>query len=273
MDDSMTLPLFFFTAVPAIYIVVSTALLFVRNSRALRALERFAPASKGAGWSGWGHADVEVGGMPCRIEWATFMRGRAASRWTRFRFQVASTESLTITPHEWRLAERLRELVSRPKTDLGDDALRGKFTFYADSKAFARSVLTPEARSVLLALEPLGPLLVVSPTEVRLDIEANPITPGAPLLPDQLVRVLEDGHRLALAVARAGSSDAPSDDSAPTAREVYARPKETGRVLMLVALLTLLGVVVLVTLSPGVFAGSGGHMIPAAPDPPPAKHR
>lgn len=275
----MSLRVMFFTAVPAIYIVVSIALLIVRNARALRALERFAPAGGGEGWRGWGHADVELGGMRCGIRWASWWNDRfAGSRWTRFRFQIASTEELTITPREFRLAARLREIVSGPSLELGDEALQAKFAVYGSSKAFARRVLTPEARGILLALERLGPLLVVSAGEVRLDVEASPITPGAPLPPDQLVRCLEEGHRLALSVARA-SSEAQTDDEAsrsidlaPARLEPHARPKETGRIVMLAALVALLVLVVVATLAPGVLAGSGPHYLPAPPDPAPAKH-
>jgi hypothetical protein len=295
-----------FSAVPAIYIVASTTLLFTRNARALRALERFAPAGSGSGWRGWGRADVELGGMRCEIRWGSWRFGRmAVNRWMRFCFQTATTGELTVTPREFRLAARLREVASGPSLDLGDEALQAKFTVYGSSAAFARRVLTPEVRGILLGLERLGPLLAVSAGAVQLDLEANPIMPGAPLPPDQLVRCLEEGHRLALAVTRAGSegkaddeaaragSEAKADDEAaragsearaddeaaragaphPEHREPHARPKETGRILMLATLLALLGLVVVTSVAPGIFAGSGPHYMSAPPDPAPAKHR
>jgi hypothetical protein len=273
----MSLRIVIGSAVPAIYIVVSLALLLTRNARALRALERFAPAGSGRGW---GHADVELGGMRCEIRWASWWAGRlAVSRWTSFRFQTATTGELTITPREFRLAARLRELVQGPRVDLGDEAFQAKFTVYGGSEAFARRVLTKEARGLLLGLERLGPVLAVSAGEVRLEIEASPITPGAPLPPDQLVRCLEEGHRLALSVARAGS-EAKADDEAsrasdppPGRREPHARPAETGRILMLAALLAILGLVVVTTLAPGLLAGSHVRRAPVPLDPAPANHR
>jgi hypothetical protein len=276
----MQLQFVIFSAVPAIYIVASTALLFTRNARALRALERFAPAGSGSGWRGWGRADVELGGMRCEIRWGSWRFGRlAVNRWMRFCFQTATTGELTVTPREFRLAARLREVASGPSLDLGDEALQAKFTVYGSSAAFARRVLTPEVRGILLGLERLGPLLAVSAGAVQLDLEANPIMPGAPLPPDQLVRCLEEGHRLALAVARAGSEGNADDEAAhasaapPEHRELHARPKETGRILMLAALLALLGLVVVSSVAPGIFAGSGPHYMSAPPDPAPAKHR
>lgn len=192
----------------AIYVIAVVAMRLWRNAGALRALERFAPASKGT--RGLGHADVEIRGMRGDVRW-TVWQGilRYASYWTRFRFETASTEALTIllcTPGVNAPTYRadLGHLV-----DLEDEALQTRFLAYGPSSAFARRLLTPRVRGTLLAMESLGPQLTVSAGEVVLHIQKT----AATLPPEQLTRCLERAHQLALAVTGACSEASSEEDS------------------------------------------------------------
>jgi hypothetical protein len=221
-------------ALLAIYVIAVVATRLWRNAGALRALERFAPASAGA--RGLGHADVEIRGMRGDVRW-TVWQGilRYSSYWTRFRFETASTEALTILLRAPGGDVPTYRADLGHRVDLEDEALQTRFLAYGPSSAFARRLLTPGVRSTLLAMESLGPQLTVSAGEVVLHIQKT----AATLPPEQLTRCLERAHQLALAVTRASSEgssdeeDSSASDPAHAQIEHAARRKQRWEILVL----------------------------------------